>query len=110
MVRASAWYRCDHDGVLRAARCCPPQAKHHGAQGAPSPTDVRQACCCRITTMAAREASARGAPPIALEVAPAVRGVAVIAMPLPEAEVRVAAIDHPCEARGPPRPLFAQNC
>jgi hypothetical protein len=109
-VEASVWYRCAHDGVLRAACCCPAQARHHATPGAD--TRVAAACCCRITQLAARAASERGAPPIAIHAAPA---IAVIAAPsmLPlaaPARVPLAALEPACPPRGPPDPLFVRHC
>lgn len=108
MVRASTWYRCMHDDVLRDARCCPAQADHH-AEPAPA-TELRQACCCRITSIAARESPVRGAPPLALATAPALPAVAAAATPPPDAPVAMTALDHRGEPRGPPSPLFALHC
>jgi hypothetical protein len=111
VVRAATWYRCTHDDVLRDACCCPAQAKHHDA---PAPaTELRQACCCRITTIAARESSVRGTPPlalIALSALAAIPSVATLATPPPDAPVGMTALDHRGEPRGPPSSLFARHC
>lgn len=107
-ARASAWYRCAHDGVLRAACCCPVQTRHHATPG--SDTRVAAACCCQITQLAARDASVRGAPPAAILGAPALPALATLAMPLLAAPIRVAAIERPREPRGPPAPLFVRHC
>ena len=107
-VRASAWYRCDHDGVLRDACCCPATAKHHNT---PAPaTELRSACCCRITAIAARESSVRSAPPLAPTELPALPAVATIATPPPDAPVGTITAFDVGEPRGPPVPLFARHC
>lgn len=107
MARASAWFRCAHDGELRAACCCPPAANHHAA---PRPgTELRAACCCTVTHVAARASSVRGAPPATIALVPAVAATAIPATPLREPPRRVAAIEH-LAPRGPPDPLFARHC
>jgi hypothetical protein len=108
-VRASAWYRCAHDGVVRAACCCPPRAKHHGADG--PGTELRAACCCTITQVAARESSVRSAPPITVELAPMPALPVMIAIAAPrEAPVQVATRELARAPRGPPAPLFVRHC
>jgi hypothetical protein len=108
VVRAATWYRCMHDDVARDACCCPAQAKHHDT---PAPaTELRQACCCRITTIAARESPVRGAPPLALATAPALPAVATLAILPPDVPVGVTTLDHLGEPRGPPGRLFARHC
>lgn len=107
MAQASAWYRCAHDGETRTACCCPPKAKHHEAPA--SDTELRSACCCTVTQLKAQESSVRAAPPIALDVAPAVVPVAISISPI-EAPVRIATILHAHAPRGPPEPLFVRHC
>src|SRR5512140_12050 len=107
VAKASAWYRCAHDGVVRAACCCPPRTGHHVT---PDPgTRVRAACCCTISTIAARESAVRGAPPAALQVMPAIPAIATIATPPPDAPIRIAARELPRTQRGPPDPLFVRH-
>jgi hypothetical protein len=108
VVRASTWYRCMHDDVLRDACCCPARANHHD-EPAPA-TELRQACCCRITTIASRESSVRGAPPLSLVTAPALPAVATLATPPPDAPVGMTTLAHLGEPRGPPGRLFARHC
>jgi hypothetical protein len=107
VARAATWFRCAHDGELRARCCCPPAAKHHAARRPDA--QVGAACCCTITQVAARASSVRGAPPLASAVVPA---VAVVATPasLPSETRQVAAIGRPRAPRGPPDPLFARHC
>jgi len=107
-VEASAWYRCAHDGVLRTACCCPSQARHHAT---PDPdTRARAACCCRITTIATREPTVRGAPPIAIQVTPAIAAITTPATPPIGAPIRSVRLEPPRAQRGPPDPLFARHC
>jgi len=110
VVNASAWYRCAHDGVVRAACCCPPRARHHGA-APPSGRDtaLRVACCCKVTQVAARESSARDVPPPA-DALPALAPVAAPALPRREAPIPIASFGHVRGSRGPPELLFARNC
>lgn len=108
VAKASTWYRCAHDGVVRAACCCPPRTAHHAT---PDPgTRVRAACCCTITIIATRESAVRGAPPAAIQVTPAIPAIATIATPPPDATIRVAARELPRTQRGPPDPLFVRHC
>jgi hypothetical protein len=97
-----------HDDVLRDACCCPAQAKHHD-EPAPA-TELRQACCCKITTIAARESPVRGTPPLALIALPALPAIATIQAPPPEAPLGMPVLDRLGEPRGPPGPLFARHC
>ena len=111
VASASTWYRCAHDGVLRAACCCPSQTTHHATPVTPDPdTRAHQACCCQVMHLVARPSSVRGAPPIAIQGAPA---IAVLETPatLPrEAPIRATALEAPRAPRGPPDPLFVRHC
>lgn len=51
----------------------------------------------------------RAAPPVALDVAPAVVPVAITFAPV-EAPIRVVTIEHANAPRGPPEPLFVRHC
>lgn len=105
---ASALYRCGHDGEVRSACCCPAKTKHHDKnRGADA--QIKPACCCKITTIEARESSVRSAPPVALDVAPAIVPV-VIAIAVTVTPVRVARLDREPAQRGPPEPLFVRHC
>lgn len=108
---ASTWYRCAHDGVLRATCCCPAQTAHHAAPETPEPAPrARQACCCKVMTFVARSASVRGAPPLAIEAAPALAVIEPPATRSLEALRRTATLEPPRAPRGPPDPLFVRHC
>ena len=107
VARASAWYRCAQDGVTRSSCCCPPAAKHHKAPA--RNTEIRPACCCSITQLTSPGSSERAAPPIAIDMAPAVVPV-VITMAHIESPERVASLEYPQLQRGPPESLFARFC
>ncbi|MEP6862275.1 MAG: hypothetical protein ABJE66_16745 [Deltaproteobacteria bacterium] len=106
VARASAWYRCAHDGQTRTSCCCPPTAKHHKTPT--SNTAIRAACCCSITQLAAAESSERAVSSLALDMAPAM--VTVVAVAPIETPVRVAILDYSSPPRGPPESLFARSC
>lgn len=107
MARASAWYRCAHDGVSRSTCCCPPAPKHHKTS-APN-TEVRAACCCSITQITSPGSSERAAPPIAIDMAPAAVPVVIAMAPIQTPE-RIALVEYPQLQRGPPESLFARFC
>jgi hypothetical protein len=107
MARGSAWYRCAQDGETRSACCCPAAAKHHEA---PAPyTEVRAACCCSITQITSPESSERAAPPITIDMAPAMVPVMIAMAPI-ETYKRIASVEYPQLQRGPPESLFARFC
>lgn len=108
VARASAWYRCAHDGETRSSCCCPPAAKHHNKTPA-SNTALRAACCCSITQLAAQESSERAVSPLALDMAPVMVTVAIAVAPI-ETSVRLAILDGSRPQRGPPESLFARFC
>ena len=104
-VQAATWFRSAQDGVLRAACCCPAQARHHGPSAPDS--EVRAACCCTIVQFAARPAPERTNPPDAAVVPPAV--AQVMTAVLPPRTLQIVALDRPRATRGPPD-LFARHC
>ncbi|HET7502342.1 MAG TPA: hypothetical protein VFK02_15090 [Kofleriaceae bacterium] len=107
-AQASAWFRCAHDGELRAACCCPPSARHHAPAGPEA--QLRAACCCTITHIAARASSERAAPPALAAVHDApVMIVAPVEAPIAAPARRVELV-RPWVPRGPPDPLFVQFC
>lgn len=107
MVQAATWYRCAHDGETRSSCCCPPKAKHHGAPA--SNAEMKSACCCKVTQLKSAESSVRAAPPVALDVAPAVVPV-VVSVSSIAAPSRIAVIERTYAPRGPPEPLFVRHC
>ena len=107
VVRASALYQCAVDGEVRAACCCPAQAKHHQAPA--SNTELNVACCCKVTQLQAHESSIRSAPPVTHDTALFVAPVAVTITPI-EAPIRAATIEVSRAQRGPPDPLFVLHC
>jgi len=108
---AATWYRCAHDGVLRAACCCPSQTGHHTTPVAPDPAPrARQACCCNVINFVARPSSVRSAPPIAAQVAPAIAMIEAPATPPLEVPRRAVALEPPRAPRGPPDLLFVRHC
>jgi len=107
MARASAWFRCAHDGELRSACCCPPAAKHHAAPGPAAA--LRAACCCTFTHIDAHASSVRSAPPATIAIAPTIAVATIATLPAREPAVQIAAIEHRAP-RGPPDPLFARHC
>lgn len=107
VARASAWYRCAHDGETRTSCCCPPGAKHHKAPA--SNTAIRAACCCSVTQLVAHESSERAVSPFAVDMAPAMVPVVIAIAPI-EAPIRTAMLAYSRPQRGPPETLFARFC
>jgi len=107
VAHASALYRCAMDGETRTSCCCPKKAKHH--ETSDSNTELRASCCCKVTQLKAAESSVRAAPPMSLDMAPAVVPVAITISSI-EAPVRIARVELPGSPRGPPEPLFVRHC
>ncbi|MBP6627861.1 MAG: hypothetical protein KA297_00430 [Kofleriaceae bacterium] len=104
MALAAEGYRCQADGQVRAACCCPGEAEEDDAP-ADAPPDARSACCCDITPASATSSGPRltadvGGPLTALAVP---RAVAVVQLPLAERAQPPA----PTVARPP---LFLAHC
>jgi len=108
-VRAATLYRSTVDGALRTRCCCP---SHRGSRApAAPPSEVRPACCCAIIALAARDADARGEPPVPA----APHGIALAVTPVAPALPRPGAARVPPVTRGPPGSLaspalFVRHC
>ena len=106
---ASEWYRCQADGEVRQACCCPQQEE--GEEPAPdSPQGIERSCCCDIDRADPRTSDLRAT----AEAGSVVAGLAmpietVRMMPATPEAVAVVAISTPAQPRGPPS-LFLRHC
>ncbi len=113
---ASAWFRCQVDGVARARCCCPAptpltdeeRAAERERQRDPSrPAELAATTCCDVERSDARVRDARALPGVELALAPPPRAVVRVATEATVAVTAASAWVAPLP-RGPPT-LFHQH-
>jgi hypothetical protein len=109
-IAMASWFRCEFDGTLREACCCPGNTHDQKDPSPPPDTSLSEACCCTVIQIASADPSVRNQPPASIDhAAPPMVAVAQSIEPARRV-VRVAAIDRPRALGDPPDSLFSRRC